>query len=291
MGFRDIEVEGDALGIIKQLKILEDDYFPIGTIIEETRNKAGLLNSCYFNHLGKNGNVVAHGLAKYGIGATDYTLFDFFFQHCGKGGESVDRSYINGLSAAVFTEIDDEFDRLVIREGAKALGKNRGLVDKKIVALAVESYETENLLGIDPFDCDGGSLSALEKILEKALKKGRSFLHGFFLYVVFWVHQETTWECNQSDACEGFRRSLMQSEDTRAMARHCTVGIEPRISAERLILLDTQSVFSHSVLSEIMRPDGSSTVSVLSGESLSAELTHEIINIQVTELQSFCFRY
>lgn len=32
----------------------------------------------------------------------------------------------------------------------------------------------------------------------------------------------------------------IQSEDIRAMARHCTVGIEPRISAERLILLDTQ---------------------------------------------------
>ncbi|RVX01782.1 hypothetical protein CK203_024434 [Vitis vinifera] len=34
----------------------------------------------------------------------------------------------------------------------------------------------------------------------------------------------------------------IQSEDIRAMARHCTVGIEPRISAERLILLDTQVV-------------------------------------------------
>ncbi|KAF2306668.1 hypothetical protein GH714_020295 [Hevea brasiliensis] len=32
----------------------------------------------------------------------------------------------------------------------------------------------------------------------------------------------------------------IQSEDNRAMARHCSVGIEPRISAERLILLDTQ---------------------------------------------------
>ncbi|XP_058000248.1 uncharacterized protein LOC131178715 isoform X2 [Hevea brasiliensis] len=31
-----------------------------------------------------------------------------------------------------------------------------------------------------------------------------------------------------------------QSEDNRAMARHCSEGIEPRISAERLILLDTQ---------------------------------------------------
>ena len=31
-----------------------------------------------------------------------------------------------------------------------------------------------------------------------------------------------------------------QSEENRAMARHCSTGIEPRISAERIILLDTQ---------------------------------------------------
>lgn len=30
------------------------------------------------------------------------------------------------------------------------------------------------------------------------------------------------------------------SEDTRAQAKHCTSGIEPRISAQRLLLLDTQ---------------------------------------------------
>ncbi|KAJ6673030.1 hypothetical protein OIU79_024636, partial [Salix purpurea] len=92
----------------------------------------------------------------------------------------------------------------------------------------------------------------------------------------------------------------VQSEDNRAMARHCTVGIDPRISAERLILLDTQvirmgrenthiwesitlynqPVFSPSVLAEMMRPDGSSTISVLSGENLSTELAHELTAIQ-----------
>ncbi|KAG5232998.1 protein SMG [Salix suchowensis] len=77
----------------------------------------------------------------------------------------------------------------------------------------------------------------------------------------------------------------VQSEDNRAMARHCTVGIEPRISAERLILLDTQPVFSPSVLAEMMRPDGSSTISVLSGENLSTEFAHELTAIQVDLLK------
>ncbi|KAL0299810.1 UNVERIFIED_CONTAM: hypothetical protein Sradi_6640800 [Sesamum radiatum] len=73
----------------------------------------------------------------------------------------------------------------------------------------------------------------------------------------------------------------IESEETKAMARHFTVGIEPRISAERIILLDTQPVFSPSVLAEMIRPDGSSTVSVISGESLSAELAHEMMSIQL----------
>lgn len=43
-----------------------------------------------------------------------------------------------------------------------------------------------------------------------------------------------------------------------------------------------QPVFSPSVLAEMIRPDGSSTVPVISGEILSAELAHEMMSIQVT---------
>ncbi|KAI9094803.1 hypothetical protein K1719_026609 [Acacia pycnantha] len=76
----------------------------------------------------------------------------------------------------------------------------------------------------------------------------------------------------------------VESNDTFAMARHCSVGIEPRVSSERIILLDTQPVFSASVLAEMMKPDSSSTVSVLSGESLSAEMAHKIMGIQLAVL-------
>lgn len=71
-----------------------------------------------------------------------------------------------------------------------------------------------------------------------------------------------------------------QSDETRAMAKHCTVGVELRVSAERLILLDAQPIFSPSVLIDMMRPDGSSAISVLNGESLSADLAHELLGIQ-----------
>ncbi|KAH9316292.1 hypothetical protein KI387_024919, partial [Taxus chinensis] len=47
------------------------------------------------------------------------------------------------------------------------------------------------------------------------------------------------------------------------------------------VALYLQPVLSASVLAEMMRPDGSSAVSVLSGESLSAELARELMGIQL----------
>jgi protein SMG9 len=43
-----------------------------------------------------------------------------------------------------------------------------------------------------------------------------------------------------------------------------------------------QPVFSPSVLSDIMRPDGSSSISVVGGDLMSAELAHELMGLQVS---------
>ncbi|XP_020581559.1 protein SMG9-like [Phalaenopsis equestris] len=72
-----------------------------------------------------------------------------------------------------------------------------------------------------------------------------------------------------------------QSDEVRAMAKHCTSGIELRVTSERYILLDAQPIFSPSVLVDMMRPDGTSAISVLNGESLSADLAHELMGIQL----------
>ncbi|AQK79991.1 Protein SMG9 [Zea mays] len=72
-----------------------------------------------------------------------------------------------------------------------------------------------------------------------------------------------------------------QTEETRLMGKHCTTGIDIRISNERVILLDAQPVYSPSVLIDMMRPDGSSTIPVLNGEPLSADLAHELMGIQI----------
>ncbi|XP_071712140.1 uncharacterized protein [Rutidosis leptorrhynchoides] len=79
----------------------------------------------------------------------------------------------------------------------------------------------------------------------------------------------------------------IESLETKAMAKHCTVGIEPRITSERIILLDSQPVFSPSVLAEMIRPDGLSTVSIFGGgEPLPAEMAHELMSIQLGVLLS-----
>ncbi|CAM6094464.1 unnamed protein product [Calypogeia fissa] len=81
----------------------------------------------------------------------------------------------------------------------------------------------------------------------------------------------------------------VQSEDMKAGARHCSVGIELRISAERLILLDCQPVFSASVLMDLMRSDGFSNISEHNGDTLPAELAHELIGLQLgVFLSSVC---
>ncbi|VVB14853.1 unnamed protein product [Arabis nemorensis] len=81
----------------------------------------------------------------------------------------------------------------------------------------------------------------------------------------------------------------IQTEEIKAAAKHCTIGIEPRVSAERFILLDVQPVFSPSILAEMIRPDGSSSIPVLGSDSLSAELAHEIMCIQLgVLLASIC---
>ncbi|XP_066377913.1 uncharacterized protein [Miscanthus floridulus] len=72
-----------------------------------------------------------------------------------------------------------------------------------------------------------------------------------------------------------------QTEETRLMGKHCTTGIDIRISNERVILLDAQPVYSPSVLIDMLRPDGSSTIPVLNGEPLSADLAHELMGIQL----------
>ena len=49
------------------------NYSIIGNIIEEARNRVGCFSSCFFNHVGRDGNQVAETLAKLGL-TVDYDM-------------------------------------------------------------------------------------------------------------------------------------------------------------------------------------------------------------------------
>ncbi|GAQ89077.1 putative SMG9 [Klebsormidium nitens] len=72
----------------------------------------------------------------------------------------------------------------------------------------------------------------------------------------------------------------VQSEEARMLARHSSSGVEMRATAERLVLLDSQPVFSPSVLTDITRPDGSSSVTPFPGDPPAAELALEAMALQ-----------
>ncbi|XWS70121.1 hypothetical protein CRYUN_Cryun03dG0022000 [Craigia yunnanensis] len=60
MGFTSIELEGDAVSIIKKLQSHEPNLSTISLLIDEARVKALTFNLCSFKHIGRNGNTLAH---------------------------------------------------------------------------------------------------------------------------------------------------------------------------------------------------------------------------------------
>ncbi|XWS20522.1 hypothetical protein CRYUN_Cryun31cG0108800 [Craigia yunnanensis] len=71
MGLHEIEVEGDALGIIEIMQSQEDDLSIISNLIEETKSISKIFHSCIFMHTGREMNNVVDSLAKYGLEVQD----------------------------------------------------------------------------------------------------------------------------------------------------------------------------------------------------------------------------
>ncbi|KAI4363616.1 hypothetical protein MLD38_019810 [Melastoma candidum] len=56
-------------------------------------------------------------------------------------------------------------------------------------------------------------------------------------------------------------------EDSRSTAKHCSNSLEPRVSSERLVLLDSQPVFGPSVLAEMVHSALRTASNILSRNS------------------------
>ncbi|XWS22482.1 hypothetical protein CRYUN_Cryun29cG0038900 [Craigia yunnanensis] len=59
----------------KNLLHMKRDFSPIGTRMEKARNMATTFNTFKVMHVGRDGNVVAHKLAKHGVGLDDELIW------------------------------------------------------------------------------------------------------------------------------------------------------------------------------------------------------------------------
>ena len=67
MGFTEIVVENDVLGILRKMPTIDTDLLPISNIVDEARTKLANFNICNRAHTKHSGNAAAHCLAKYGL--------------------------------------------------------------------------------------------------------------------------------------------------------------------------------------------------------------------------------
>ena len=65
LGFSKVIIEGDSETVIKALQDNSPSLAPFGLLIRDAQEAANLLNCISFAHVGRNGNFVAHNLARY----------------------------------------------------------------------------------------------------------------------------------------------------------------------------------------------------------------------------------
>ena len=64
LGFRNVILEGDSLGLIKAVKSVEDSLSPTGLLVDDVKWVASSFEQLVYSHVKRNDNRVAHSLAK-----------------------------------------------------------------------------------------------------------------------------------------------------------------------------------------------------------------------------------
>ncbi|KAH1082292.1 hypothetical protein J1N35_022053 [Gossypium stocksii] len=67
LGFLEVEIEGDALTVVKKLHAIREDRYEISAYIRNSISLSESYQSCFFGHAPKQGIRVAHLLAIEGI--------------------------------------------------------------------------------------------------------------------------------------------------------------------------------------------------------------------------------
>ncbi|KAL0001636.1 hypothetical protein SO802_015417 [Lithocarpus litseifolius] len=74
LGFQNVILEGDALGLIQALKSQEQNLYPLGLLVEDVKVYLNHFSRVLYSHVKRNGNSVAHNLAKHAISILDFQV-------------------------------------------------------------------------------------------------------------------------------------------------------------------------------------------------------------------------
>ena len=75
LGFQNIVLEGDALNLIQALKAQEQNLLPWGLLVEDVKEYGKKFRRVSYSHVKRNGNSVAHNLAKYALCIPDFQVW------------------------------------------------------------------------------------------------------------------------------------------------------------------------------------------------------------------------
>ena len=75
LGFWRAILEGDSLGLIKALKSTECSLSPTGLLVDDVKRVANSFERLLYSHVKRNGNIVAHSLAKNALCIIDFQVW------------------------------------------------------------------------------------------------------------------------------------------------------------------------------------------------------------------------
>ena len=72
LGFQNVILEGDSLGLIQALKAEDHNLSPLGLLVEDVKLFANNFVRLSYSHIKRNGNSVAYNLAKHALYISDF---------------------------------------------------------------------------------------------------------------------------------------------------------------------------------------------------------------------------
>ena len=75
LGFQNVILEGDALHLIQASKSQEQNLCPLGLLVEDVKIYSNHFQRVLYSHIKRNGNSVAHNLARYAISIPDFQVW------------------------------------------------------------------------------------------------------------------------------------------------------------------------------------------------------------------------